>query len=59
MFDRRPDRAPRISGVLVLPKVGIRLVELPHLAVGSPTQVAGSGLAQIGVGDRFSKPRAA
>src|SRR5262245_20128889 len=29
----------------------MKLIQLPHLAVGSPTQIAGPGLPQIGVCD--------
>src|SRR6476620_124601 len=51
MFDRRPDRAGRTGNRRLIPKVGIQLVELPHLAVGSPAEIAVPGISQIGIGN--------
>ena len=31
---------------------GMELVELPHLAISAPAQVAGPGLAQVRVGEQ-------
>ncbi len=39
-------------------EVGVALVELLHLGVGAPAEVAGAGLAQVGVGGREQAARA-
>src|SRR6516164_7651453 len=57
MFDRRFDRARWHLRALVLPQSRIELIELPHLSVGSPSQIAGSGLPQISVCDRLEAAR--
>ncbi len=58
MFDRRADRAGRPGRRLFRPELRIQLLELPHLAVGAPAEIAVAGIAQIEIGD-FSNPRAA
>ena len=57
VFDRRSDRARRAGRWLLPPQVRIQLVELPHLAVGSPAQIAVAGVAQIEMRD-LSRSRA-
>src|SRR6202140_1013211 len=47
MFDGRPDRARWSGPQLVLPELRIHLIELPHLAIGSPPQVAVPGVSQV------------
>ena len=42
---------------LFLPEVWIHLVELPHLAVGAPTQIAVAGVLQIHTGDLLESTR--
>ena len=59
VFDRRRDRARRAGRRLFRPKVRIQLLELPHLAIGSPTQVAVAGVPANRDGRIFSNPRAA
>ena len=51
MFDRRPDRTGRNARWVCRPEVRIHLIELPHLAVRPPTDIAVSRVAQIGVRD--------
>src|SRR6185312_10271619 len=55
MFDRRPDRAGRNERWVCLLQVRIYLIELPHLAIRPPTDIAVSRVAQIGIRD-FLKP---
>ena len=57
VFDRRPDRARRPGRWLFLPEVRIELIELPHLPIGSPTQVAVAGVAQIHIRDLLEPTR--
>jgi hypothetical protein len=57
VFDRRPNRARRPPGLLVLPKVEVGLVELPHLAGSAPAQITVPSVAEVGVGDRLETPR--
>src|ERR1700731_3323014 len=47
MFEWRPDRARWTGGRLSLPDLRIQLIELPHLTIGSPTEVAVPGILQI------------
>src|SRR6516165_12303500 len=47
MFDRRFDRARWTWRALVPPQPRIELIELPHLSVGSPSQVAVSCVFQV------------
>src|ERR1700688_3507160 len=47
MFDGRPDRACWSGRQLVLPELRIHLIELPHLAIGSPPLVAVPGVLQV------------
>ena len=51
VFDRRPDRAGRPGRRLFLAQVRMQLIELPHLAVGAPAQIAVAGVAQISAGE--------
>ena len=57
MLDRRPDRVGRTRCAFVLPQLRIELIELPHLAIGAPTQIAVAGVPQIGLGDRLEATR--
>src|SRR3984893_18358556 len=47
MFHARPDRARWSGRWLVLPELRIHPIELPHLAIGSPPQVAVPGVSQV------------
>ncbi len=47
MFDGRPHRARWSGRELVLPELRIHLIELPHLAIGSPPQIAVPGVSQV------------
>src|SRR6266404_232226 len=47
MLDRRSNRARRTPGLLLLPMVGIRLIELPHLPIGAPERIARPPVAQV------------
>src|SRR3984893_5585932 len=47
MFHARPDRARWSGRWLVLPELRIHLIELPHLAIGSPPQIAVPGVSQV------------
>src|SRR6187200_934793 len=49
LFDRCFDRARWTPLALVRPQPRMELIELPHLSVGAPAQIAGPGLPQIGV----------
>src|SRR5258705_5856942 len=40
MFDRCVDRADWTRRVLVLPQPRMQLIELPHLSIGSPSEIA-------------------
>ena len=57
MFDRRPDRARWTGRRLLCPEVRIDHIELPHLAIGSPTQVAVARLPQIHMRKIFETAR--
>ncbi len=58
MFDRRrPDRARRSGRGLFRSEARIQLIELPHLAVGSPAQVAVAGVAQVELGELVEAAR--
>ena len=56
MFDRRPDRARRTGRRLFLAEMRIELIELPHLAVGSPAQIAVAGVSQIQLRELLEAP---
>src|SRR5262249_53412533 len=43
----------RSSGGLFRPQLRIELIELPHLAVSAPTEIAVPGIPQIGMRDLF------
>ena len=47
MLDRRPDSSARVGRRLCLAKVRIELIELPHLAVGTPERIARPRVAQV------------
>ena len=51
VLDRCHDRAGRTRDPLFLPQVWMQLIELAHLPVGSPAQIAVPGVPQIRVGD--------
>src|SRR5262245_8896578 len=57
MLDRREDRARPTGSRLFIPEVRIQLIELAHLAVGSPTQIAVPGAPQIRMGDFLETTR--
>src|SRR5262249_22831367 len=45
------ERGGRMRNHRLLAKARLQLLELPHLAIGSPTEVAVAGVPQIGIGD--------
>ena len=47
VLDRCRDRARRTRDPLILPQVRMQLIELAHLPVGSPAQIAVPGVSQI------------
>src|SRR5260370_13630684 len=47
MLDGRADRFRRTGNGLIFPEVRKQLVELSHLAVGSPPLIAVTGVAQV------------
>src|SRR6516162_6530867 len=47
IFDRSFDHARRARRMLVLPQPRMQLVELPHLSVGSPSQIAAPCVFQV------------
>ncbi len=51
------NRARRSGRWFFLPEVWIHLVELPHLAVGSPTQIAVASVLQIHAGNLLETTR--
>ena len=51
LFRRHRERARRPGRGFFLAKVRILLPELPHLAIGSPTNIGVPGVAQIEIGD--------
>src|SRR5215831_41972 len=57
MLDWRADRAGRSSRLFVRLELGIRLIQLPHLAVSSPTNVVVPSVSQVGVGDLLETTR--
>ena len=57
MLNRRADRGRRAGNSLVLPQVRMKLLELPHLTVGSPTKVRVAGIAQIEMRDLLKATR--
>ena len=57
MLNRRPDRGRRAGNSLVLPEVRMKLLELPHLAVGSPAKIPVAGVAQIEMRDLLKATR--
>src|SRR4029077_10378277 len=54
---RRHDRAGRAPSWLLLPELGIELVELPYFAVSSPAEIAIPGLPQICIRDLVEASR--
>src|SRR2546428_3858878 len=57
MLDGRPDGAPRIGRQLLRAEMGMKVIELPHLAVGTPAQIAVPRLPQIYLGDPLDSAR--
>ena len=57
MLNWRADRGRRAGNSLVLPQVRMKLLELPHLTVGSPTKVRVAGIAQIEMRDLLKATR--
>ena len=57
MLDRRPDRAGRTWGAFAFREMWIELIELPHLAVGAPTQIAVAGVLHIHTGNLLETAR--
>src|SRR5215471_16923240 len=57
LFDRRFDRARWTQCARVLPQLRMELIELPHLAVGSPARIAVTRLVQIDIGKIFEAAR--
>src|ERR1043166_745623 len=53
LLDRCFDRAHGTRCALVLPESRMKLIQLPHFAVGSPSQIAGPSLPQISVSDHL------
>ncbi len=57
MFDGCANPTGWTGRWLFLPKIGIHLVELPHLSVGSPAQVTITGLPHIKMGNVLKSAR--
>src|SRR6266851_2060612 len=57
MFDRRTNGARRARKRVFLSEVWIRLVELPHLPVGSPMEITVTGVPQIQVRELLEPTR--
>src|SRR5512134_228752 len=57
MFNRRPDRTDRTGNWLVLRQVRIEPIELPHLPVGSPANIAVAGVSEIYIRDLLEPTR--
>src|SRR5262249_21982975 len=47
LVDRRFDRARWTRRTLVLPQPRMKLIELPHLAVGAPSQITSPRISQV------------
>src|SRR5262249_31893696 len=57
LFDRCFDRARWTRRALVLPQPPMKLIELPHLSVGSPSQIAPPCVSQIKMRDLLKSTR--
>src|SRR6516165_8959787 len=57
MFDRCRDPSRRTWRRQFPPQMRVQLIELPHLAVGPPTQITIPGVLQIRLGDRLKTAR--
>src|SRR5437870_12611605 len=57
MLDGRPDGALRIGRQLLGAEMGMKVIELPHLALGAPEQVAVPGLPQVEMRDVLEAAR--
>src|SRR5215469_5587026 len=57
MFDRYRDCSRRTRRRQFPPQVRVQLIELPHLAIGPPTQKTVAGVPQIRLGDRLKTAR--
>src|SRR6267142_1756430 len=57
MLDGRPDGALRIGRQLLRAEMGMKVIELPHLTVGTPAQIAVPCLPQIHIGDPLDSAR--
>src|SRR5262249_40850054 len=47
LFDRRVDRARWTRRALILPQPRMEMIELPHLSVGAPSQIAPPRVSQV------------
>src|SRR6266702_4580173 len=57
VLDGRADGAPRVGRRLLRAETRMKLIELPHLAVGAPEQVAVPGLPQVEMPDLLELAR--
>src|SRR5215468_3834550 len=57
MFDRCRDRSRRTWRRQFAPQIRVQLIELPHLAIGPPTQITIPGVPQIRLSDRLKTAR--
>src|SRR5262245_12293614 len=57
LFDRCLDRAGRARRALVLPQPRMEFVELSHLAVGAPTEIAPPRVSQVEMRDLLETAR--
>src|SRR6516165_10555924 len=57
MFDRCRDRSRRTWRRQFAPQIRVQLIELPHLAIGPPTQITVPGVSQIRLSDRLKTAR--
>jgi len=57
MFDRCRDGGRRTWQRQFPRQVRVQIIELPHLAVGPPTQITIPGIPQVGMGDRLKTTR--
>ena len=55
--DRRADRSGRRGRSSVIVERRVKLVNLSHLTMSTPTEIAVAGVSQIGVGDRLEAAR--
>src|SRR6516165_2864449 len=57
MFDRRFDHTRWCRPASVLPQLGMELIELPHLAIGSPSEIAPPCVSQVDMRDLVETTR--